>query len=127
MQNAFMWTSIGSKLSISRAAGADVTALLAKRLTVKPCLGELACWTKTPGECIQKDDMRQVCAQLAQADMWVFATPVYVDGVGGLMKNMMDRVLPLLTGLIEERDGHCRHPLRSGVKTGGMFVVSTCG
>jgi len=110
-----------------RAAGADVTALHANRLTIKPCLGEFACWMKTPGECIQKDDMRRLCSLLAQTDVWVFATPVYVDGVGGLMKNAMDRVLPLLTGLTEESDGHCRHPLRAGVKTGSLLLVSTCG
>jgi len=36
--------------------GAKVEVLYTKTMDIKPCLGCLKCWTKTPGACIQKDD-----------------------------------------------------------------------
>ena len=36
---------------------------------------------KTPGKCFQKDDMEMLLPQLAAAGIWVFATPVYFDGM----------------------------------------------
>ena len=57
----------------------------------------------------------------------VFATPVYVEGVTGPMKNLIDRMLPRVQPLFELRDGHCRHPLREGTKSFKVVLVSNCG
>ena len=99
-----------------REAGVEVELFYTKKLEVNPCQGCFNCWLKTPGKCFQKDDMQMVLAKLREADIWVFGTPVYVDGVSGPMKNLMDRMLPLLQPFIELRDGHCRHPKREGAK-----------
>jgi multimeric flavodoxin WrbA len=66
-------------------AGAKVERLCTKKLKINPCQGEISCWLKTPGECFQKDDMQMVLSKLRLADIWVFATPVYLDGVTGPM------------------------------------------
>lgn len=108
-------------------AGAEVELFYTKKLEINPCQGEFNCWVKTPGECFQKDDMQMVLPKLREADIWVLATPVYVDGVTGPMKNLMDRMLPLLQPFFELRDGHCRHPLREGTKHGKVVLVSNCG
>ena len=71
--------------------------------------------------------MAEVLPKLAQADIWVIATPVYVDGVTGPMKNFMDRCIPLVEPFFELRDGHCRHPRREGTKAGKLALVSNCG
>lgn len=110
-----------------KEAGAEVELFYTKKLEINPCQGEFNCWVKTSGECFQKDDMQMVLPKLREADIWVFATPVYVDGVTGPMKNLMDRVLPLLQPFFELRDGHCRHPLREGTKHGKVVLVSNCG
>ena len=110
-----------------REAGAQVEVLYTKQLDIKPCQGEFACWLKHPGECFQKDDMEIVRPKLADADIWVLATPVYVDAVTGPMKNLMDRLIPLGQPFIELREDHCRHPLREGAKPGQLVLVSTCG
>lgn len=108
-------------------AGAEVTRRDAYKLDIKPCQGCLSCWSRTPGECVQKDDMRSILAMVAQSDLLVLATPVYVDGMTGPMKTFLDRLVPLLEGRIEIRDGHCRHPLREGVKAGKLVLVSASG
>jgi multimeric flavodoxin WrbA len=108
-------------------AGADVELFYVYKLDIKPCLGCHSCWGRTPGECVQKDDMEVLRPRLAAADVLVLGTPVYVDGMTGAMKTMIDRLLPLGEGSVEIRQGRCRHPVRERVQSGKVVLVSTCG
>jgi multimeric flavodoxin WrbA len=110
-----------------REAGAEVELFYTKKLKINPCQGELNCWAKTPGKCFQQDDMQMLLPKLDEADIRVLATPVYVDGVTGPMKNLLDRIIPLAQPFFELHDGHCRHPGREGVKSGKLVLVSNCG
>jgi len=110
-----------------REAGAEVELLYTKKLKINACQGCFTCWRKTPGVCFQKDDMQMLHPKLGDADIWVFATPVYVDGVAGPMKNLLDRIIPRVHPFFELRDGHCRHPLREGYKKGKAVLVSNSG
>jgi multimeric flavodoxin WrbA len=111
-----------------RESGAEVELVYTKKLKINPCLGDFRCSTDTPGECIQKDDMQLLHPKLCEADIWVMATPVYVSGMTGPLKNLIDRILiPLGEPHIELREGHCHHPLRKEVKRGAVVLVSTCG
>jgi len=110
-----------------REAGAEVELFYTKKLKINPCTGEFDCWLKNPGKGYQDDDMNMLYPKLREADILVFATPVYVDGIPGPMKNLMDRLLPLLQPFVELRNGHCRHPLREGTEYGKVVLVSNCG
>jgi len=110
-----------------REAGAEVELFYTKKLKINPCQGEFNCWLKTPGVCFQKDDMQMLHPKIREADILVFATPVYVDGVSGPMKNLIDRMIPAVQAFFELRDGHCRHPVHEGHKYGKMVLVSNCG
>ena len=110
-----------------REAGARVELFYTRKLNINPCTGEFDCWIKTPGECYQKDDMQMLLPKTREADIMVFATPVYVDGVTGPMKNLIDRMLPRVQPFFELREGHCRHPLREGNKSQKVVLVSNCG
>ncbi len=108
-------------------AGAEVELFYTKKLHINPCQGEFNCWLKTPGHCFQQDDMQMLLPKLAQADVRVLATPVYVDGITGPLKNLLDRIIPLAQPFFELRDGHCRHPGREGARVGQTVLVSNCG
>jgi len=112
-----------------KEAGAEVEVFYTRKLDIKPCQGELNCWLKTPGECFQKDDMEWLRPRLAEADLWVLATPLYVDGMTGPMKNLLDRIIPLAQPFFELRDGHIRHPGRDQKRNtrGKIALVSNCG
>ena len=110
-----------------KEAGAEVELIYTKTLKINPCQGEFNCWQKTPGKCFQEDDMQMLYPKLREADIWVLATPLYVDGLSGPMKNLLDRIIPLVQPTFELRDGHCRHPLREGSRRGQIVVVSNCG
>jgi multimeric flavodoxin WrbA len=68
---------LGPFLEGVREAGAEVELFYTKKLEINPCQGEFNCWFKTPGKCFQQDDMQMLLPMLAQADIWVLATPVY--------------------------------------------------
>jgi multimeric flavodoxin WrbA len=110
-----------------RQAGAEVELFLPHKLDIRPCRGCLGCWTRTPGRCVQDDDMRTVLGALARADIVVYATPLYVDGMNAQLKTVLDRSIPLLQPFFVERDGRCRHDLRKGCVGGKAVLVSVSG
>ncbi|MHA2132071.1 MAG: flavodoxin family protein [Promethearchaeota archaeon] len=73
-----------------KEAGAEVELFYTKKLNINPCQGEFNCWYKTPGKCFQNDDMQMLNPKLLKADVIVFDTQIYCDGVNGFMKNIWD-------------------------------------
>ena len=110
-----------------KEAGAEVEVFYTRKLDIKPCQGEFNCWLKTPGVCFQKDDMEWLRPKMEQADVQVLATPLYVDGMTGPMKNLIDRIIPGAQPFFELRDGHIRHPGRGEGQSRKMVLVSNCG
>jgi len=84
-------------------------------------------WSKTPGVCVQKDDMQIIYLKLAESDIIVLATPVYIDGMNSQMKAVIDRCYALLQPIFEIRGGHTRHSRRKKFKPGKIVLVSACG
>jgi multimeric flavodoxin WrbA len=108
--------------------GAEVELFYTKKLRIRPCQGEFDCAIKTPGECFQNDDMKMLYPKLVDADIWVFASPLYLSNVNGPMKNLWDRmIIPMGEVKTEFRDGRSRHPMREGIKTGKIVLASSCG
>jgi multimeric flavodoxin WrbA len=109
-----------------REAGAEVELYHTIKLNIKPCTGEMNCWFKNTGRCCQNDDMNMLYAKFREADIWVFATPLYVSGVSGPMKCLFDRLVPLMEPFVEVKNQRCVHPLRKEVKRGKAVLVSSC-
>lgn len=115
----------------ARSADADIQLAHLSDKRVLPCdCGHLfACWVKTPGRCThhEEDDVREILDHLAEADVVVFATPLYVESMTGQMKTLLDRTVPLVQPYLELSEAESRHPLRE-LREGMRFVlVSTCG
>lgn len=110
-----------------REEGVAVEVFYTQRLKVNPCLGDRNCWTRTPGECVQEDDMRMLLPKIQQADIVVMAVPVYVDGMPGPMKNIVDHLVLIVESFFEIRENHCRHPPRRGNKHSKFVLIANCG
>ena len=95
-------------------------------LTISPCQGDFECWFKTPGQCTLHDDMAVVLDKLKKADIWVFSTGVYWGGPSGLLKNAMDRMLPLVESFVDLQEGQSHNKLRQGTMPGKLVLVSSC-
>lgn len=59
------------------------------------CNGCYAC--SGSGKCFQKDDMNEIAEKVVNADVIVFATPVYFYSMSGQLKVFIDRLVPIYT------------------------------
>ncbi|RLD64040.1 MAG: hypothetical protein DRI95_10995, partial [Bacteroidetes bacterium] len=108
----------------AKQAGANVEYFKLKNYDIKDCSGCYTCWTKTPGECIFKDDMTMLRKKYREADLVVFASPLYIFNVTGIMKTFMDRLLPVLEPyMLMNENGDTMHPDRFPEKGEQGFVV----
>ena len=74
-------------------AGHAVEHISLKGKEIKYCIGCLSCM-KTQ-RCVQKDDAAGIAEKVKQADVLVFATPIYYYEMSGQMKTLLDRMNPL--------------------------------
>lgn len=96
--------------------------------TIEHCRGCFACWTKTPGKCVIKDDMAEILEQYIKADLIVWSFPLYYFGMPSKIKAFLDRMLPTnLPYMDMNQDGTSRHPLRYDLSHQRYILVSTCG
>lgn len=90
----------------ARRAGAAAETLYLRNYKIKHCLGCYSCWLKTPGRCVQKDDMTEVLFdRYLQADLVVLATPIYHATMNARMKLFVERTLPMMDPLAEVAEG----------------------
>jgi len=110
----------------ARGAGAETEVIYLAHKKIHPCTGCYTCWLRTPGQCAIRDDMAELLPKVRDCDLVVFATPVYVDNVTGIMKNFMDRLIPDADPYFaKDSNGECRHKING--KTPKMMVISNCG
>ncbi len=110
----------------ARKAGAVVETVFLAEKEIGNCKGCLSCWIKTPGLCIQKDDMAELLRKLVQADVVVFATPLYADNVTGIMKTFIDRMIPALDPHVKRVKGETLH-LKRYDRYPKIVVISNSG
>jgi hypothetical protein len=110
-----------------RLSGWEAEEVVLRDLHLEHCLGCKSCWTRTPGVCVQQDDMAGIHGKHRGLDLLVLAAPLYYWSVPGKVKDFLDRRLPLyvadycrMAGL-EVPDG-CIEP--ASIK---FFLICTCG
>lgn len=82
-------------------------------LTILPCRGCYHCWQITPGQCVHGDDMGPLLDEVRQAEVMIWATPVYFFSMSALLKTFIERCFPLYThGQAITRRGRTRNRLR---------------
>jgi multimeric flavodoxin WrbA len=77
-----------------KEAGANVELIYSWKLNIEPCSGDMSCWFVNPGTCAKDDDMKTILPKIKNADVIVWASPVYYSGITGPLKTLMDRQLP---------------------------------
>jgi multimeric flavodoxin WrbA/putative sterol carrier protein len=96
-----------------REAGANVEVVELRKKKISYCIGCYTCWTKTPGQCIHRDDMtEELFPKWSKADLVVYATPLYHFTVNANLKTFIERTLPVLEPFLVEDGSRTRHPLR---------------
>ncbi len=111
------------------AMGAKVEYIQLKNAEIKDCKGCYNCWTITPGKCVYKDDMPELLIKYRKADLIVFASPLYIYNVNGIMKRFLDRLIPIVLPYMDIHvDGFIQHPDRfPEMGKQGFVVFSAAG
>ena len=96
-----------------RQAGATVSVVHLRKKNIKNCIGCYTCMTKTPGQCIHKDDMTlELFPMWLESDLVVYASPLFHYGVNATMKAFIERTFPVLQPFLEQHGDIVCHPLR---------------
>lgn len=77
----------------ARVAGNEVEKISLARKTIGFCTGCMGC--EKTARCVIKDDAFEIEQKMEQADVLVFATPIYYYEMSGQLKTMLDRGNPL--------------------------------
>ncbi|MBF8983167.1 NAD(P)H-dependent oxidoreductase [Lutibacter sp. B2] len=98
-----------------------------RKKNVKNCIGCFNCWTKTPGKCIHGDDMETLLQQYIDANVVIWATPLYHHGMTSILKTFVERTLPISEPYIIKKEGKFAHPERYETSGKRNILISNCG
>lgn len=99
-------------------------------MNIDACKGCFTCWKKTPGICCIKDDMKTVIDKQLEADIILWSFPLYYFSVPGILKNLIDRQLPMSLPFMSAREdgyGSGSHDSRYNMEGKRHVLISTCG
>ena len=74
-------------------SGNEVEIINLRENKIDYCIGCYSC--RKFGKCFQNDGMNTINEKLLEADVIVFASPIYMYDVCGQLKTFIDRILPI--------------------------------
>ena len=86
----------------TKDAGNEVEYISLKNKNIRFCIGCLAC--QKTGSCVIKDDVAKIMDSVLNADVVVWATPIYYYEMSGQMKALIDRLNPMYSKDYKFRD-----------------------
>ena len=86
----------------AKEAGNEVEYISLKNKDIRFCIGCLAC--QTIGHCVIKDDVADIMNSVLEANVVVWATPIYYYEMSGQMKTLIDRLNPMYSKDYKFRD-----------------------
>jgi multimeric flavodoxin WrbA len=114
--------TIRSITEAGQALGAEIAHYALADLQIAPCLGDFACWTRTPGRCRTRDAAQEITQAIHDASLVVFLTPVVFGGYASTLKKLVDRLIPLTDPYFHEESGMTRHQRRYARYPAMLFI-----
>ena len=97
-------------VSSALGRGADeVRVIHTYEKNLRSCMGCNACWLVKLGICAVKDGYEELLKANLDYDATVFLSGTALNFVDHRMKNVIDRLLSLVTMYVHIADGQCRH------------------
>jgi multimeric flavodoxin WrbA len=109
-----------------RRAGGTVVVVHLRKKKIKNCIGCYTCMTRTPGQCIHKDDMTlELFPMWLDSDIVIYASPLFHYSVNATMKAFIERTFPVHQPFLEQHGDIVCHPLR--YKYPAIVLLSVAG
>ena len=93
-------------------AATEVIDIYDAKYVIEPCRGCFSCWIKSNGKCIIDDDANGLIKKMDNADLLVYAFPLYIDSIPAKLKALMDRQFIHVQPVFVPYDAMTRHPVR---------------
>ena len=116
---------------ISRVCECKVDTVALYKKNILPCTGCFSCWSRTPGECVIKDDMEDIRQSVLRSDVIIESFPLYFFGMPSVMKQFTDRMLPFTKAYgyeVSPVSAKSFHEFRyESLLKKRLVVISSCG
>ena len=90
------------------------------------CSGCLTCM-QNGGICHHKDDMRSILEQILSSDLLLFSFPLYCYGMPAMMKNLIERTLPLSSLAMQKVGDRYEHVGQADFSRLRYLMICGCG
>lgn len=90
------------------------------------CSGCLACM-RNGGMCRHKDDMRSILEEILASDLLLFSFPLYCYGMPAMLKNLIDRTLPLSSIAMQKVGDRYEHVGQADFSHLKYLMICGCG
>jgi len=81
---------------LSESVSSETKHFYTNEMNIEPCQGCLSCANADDKSCIIKDDMQEIYSAFIDADVIVFATPMYWGYITAQLKTVIDRMEALV-------------------------------
>jgi len=107
----------------------EVEHIYLKDYKINPCKGCFSCWMDKPGVCIYQsvDGFHELAEKMYDANLIVYAFPIYADHIPGILKNYFDRSVSRAYPYMINGINGVRHPRKFIQEKQSMYVFSICG
>jgi len=99
----------GDIMRVLKEKNADCDVIYTERYKINHCVGCTDCWLKTPGICAIKDDFKILFEKFIKSDCVIFVAEAKLGFISYKMKNVVDRLIPLLVPYTTLHNGEMRH------------------
>ncbi|CQR75189.1 Putative NAD(P)H-dependent FMN-containing oxidoreductase YwqN [Sporomusa ovata DSM 2662] len=117
---------VSAFLKGAKESGAETVTVFLAEKDIKYCTACKACWFKTSGKCVIKDDMAEIVSLIEDADIRVLATPLYFDNISSMLKTFIDRLMVTASPYWgKDSEGECRHLTMKAAPQ--LVMLANCG
>ena len=87
------------------------------------CIGCFACWLKTPGKCVIKDEYQEMGIKLSKVDELLIISKATFGSYSSAVKNVLDRSIAYVLPYFTVRNGEMHHGERyhKNLKVSAVF------
>jgi multimeric flavodoxin WrbA len=114
IEDEFARQTVSNLHRILSEGGNDPTVINLTNRKIADCTGCFSCWTKTPGECVIKDDAPAITAIIARAERIVLVCPVVFGGFTSDLKRVLERSISILLPFMRVFHNEMHHSVRYG-------------
>ncbi|WP_025693659.1 flavodoxin family protein [Paenibacillus durus] len=113
-------------------AGSEFETIVLNKYKINQCLGCELCHTgKSYLKCIYeaKDDMKVILEKMSKSDIIIYATPIHVFNMSGLMKNFIDRFNSTgdISKVTVSKKGIFFHHINADICSKPFVLLTSCG